>query len=94
MKVEIVSIAEITPYDKNPRNNDDAIEPTAKSIKQFGWKQPIVVDKNNVIVVGHTWYRAAKNLKLKEVTIIYAKHMAYRIISTHVKKRESYLWFS
>lgn len=74
MKVITVPIDKVVPYDKNPRNNDDAVKPTAESIKQFGWQQPIVVDKNNVIVAGHTRYKAAKKLKLKEVPIVYAQH--------------------
>lgn len=74
MKVITVPIDKIIPYDKNPRKNDDAVEPTAKSIKRFGWQQPIVVDKHNVIVAGHTRYKAAKKLRLKEVPIVYAKH--------------------
>lgn len=74
MKVITVPIDKVVPYDKNPRNNDDAVEPTAESIKQFGWQQPIVVDKNNIIVAGHTRYKAAKKLKLKEVPIVYAQH--------------------
>lgn len=46
MKVENWSIDKVEPYDKNPRNNDDAVEATANSIKEFGWQQPIVVDKD------------------------------------------------
>ena len=74
MQIQDTDISKIKPYENNPRDNDDAVEPTAKSIKQFGWQQPIVVDKHNVIVAGHTRYKAAKKLKLKEVPIIYAKH--------------------
>lgn len=44
----------IFPYEKNPRKNDDAVEAVANSIREFGWKQPIVVDRDGVIIVGHT----------------------------------------
>lgn len=51
MKVENWSIDKVKPYQNNPRNNDDAVEATANSIQQFGWQQPIVVDKNGVIII-------------------------------------------
>ena len=72
MKVENWDIGKIKPYDKNPRNNDNAVEATANSIKKFGWQQPIVVDKNGVIIVGHTRLKAAKKLKLKQVPVTVA----------------------
>ncbi len=54
-------ITDIRPYEKNPRKNDDAVKYVAASIKQFGWKVPIVIDKDGVIVAGHTRYKAACN---------------------------------
>lgn len=66
------SIGSITPYEKNPRKNDDAVKYVAESIKQFGFKVPIVIDKDGIIVAGHTRYKAAKKLKLKEVPCIVA----------------------
>ncbi|APX72067.1 ParB N-terminal domain-containing protein [Companilactobacillus allii] len=72
MKIQVVSIDSITPYPDNPRNNDDAVEPTAESIKQFGWQQPIVVDKNNVVIAGHTRLKAAEKLGLETVPIVVA----------------------
>ena len=59
-------ISEIRPYEKNPRRNDDAVDAVANSIREFGWQQPIVTDKDGVIIVGHTRYKAAKKLKLKK----------------------------
>lgn len=72
--MEIVnrSIGSIKPYDKNPRKNDDAVKYVAESIKEFGFKVPIVIDSDGVIVAGHTRYKAAKKLKLKEVPCIVA----------------------
>lgn len=67
---------ELTPYDKNPRYNDEAVPAVAKSIQEFGFKVPIVIDKNNVIVAGHTRYKAAKKLKLETVPVIVADDLS------------------
>ena len=66
------SLTDIKPYENNPRNNDEAVEPVANSIKEFGFKVPIVIDKNNIIVAGHTRYKAAKKLGLETVPCIIA----------------------
>lgn len=84
------SIDEITPYINNPRNNDQAVDAVANSIKEFGWQQPIVVDKNMVIIVGHTRYKAAKKLKLDKVPVVVATNLtdeqakAYRLADNKV----------
>lgn len=65
MNVVTKKLSEIKPYERNPRRNDDAVEYVANSLKEFGWKQPIVIDKDGVIVAGHTRYKAATRL-LKE----------------------------
>ena len=67
--VKWVSIKDIKPYEKNPRKNDSAVEAVANSIKEFGWQQAIVVDKDNVIICGHTRYKAAKKLKIDKVPV-------------------------
>jgi len=67
MKIENVLINSIKPYKKNPRKNDKAVQVVMLSIQEFGFKVPIVVDKNNEIIAGHTRLRAAKRLNLKEV---------------------------
>ncbi len=67
MKVTNTKIGAIHPYEKNPRFNDNAIEAVAKSIKEFGWRSPIVVDKDMVIICGHTRLKAAQSLGLSEV---------------------------
>lgn len=72
MQIISKKIEEIKEYENNPRNNDNAVEYVAKSIKDFGFKIPIIVDKNNVIVAGHTRYKAAKELNLTEVPCIVA----------------------
>lgn len=75
MQVQNVPIDSITPYERNPRRNAGAVDAVAESIKQFGWNQPIVVDKNNVIIVGHTRLKAAKKLGLKEVPVLVAENL-------------------
>ena len=86
MKIENADINTIKPYENNPRKlKDSAIEKVAMSLKEYGFRQPIVVDKDRIIVVGHTRYRASKKLGLKEVPITIADNLtpekinAYRI---------------
>lgn len=89
-QIEMWKIADVKPYENNPRNNDDSVKRVAESIKQFGFKQPIVVDKDGVIVAGHTRLRAAKRLKMKEVPVIVADDLteeqakAYRLADNKV----------
>lgn len=86
MKIETADINTIKPYENNPRKlKDSAIEKVAMSLKEYGFRQPIVVDKDRIIVVGHTRYRASKKLGFKEVPITIADNLtpeqinAYRI---------------
>ena len=72
MNIINIELKKIKQYENNPRKNDEAVGPVAESIKEFGFKCPIILDKNNVIVAGHTRYKAAKRLKLKEVPCIVA----------------------
>ena len=72
MKIIEKKVTELIPYEKNPRKNDEAVQYVANSIKEFGFKNPIIVDKNNVIVCGHTRLKAAKQLNLKTVPCIMA----------------------
>lgn len=67
-----LNISELKPYENNPRFNDKAVDAVAASIKEFGFKVPIVVDKNNVIVAGHTRLKAAQKLGLEEIPVIVA----------------------
>jgi DNA modification methylase len=85
MKIEHWNINRITPYSGNPRVNDDAVAAVANSIREFGFKQPIVVDQHGTIVVGHTRWKAAKQIGLEKVPVHVAKDLspekarAYRI---------------
>ena len=72
MNIVNVNIKDIIPYDKNPRFNDEAVEYVANSIKEFGFKVPVVLDKNNVIVTGHTRIKACEKLGINEIPCIYA----------------------
>lgn len=72
MNIVEKKLTEIKPYEKNPRRNDDAVKYVAESISQFGFKVPIVIDAEGVIVAGHTRYKAAKKLKLQTVPCIVA----------------------
>lgn len=76
MQIQSMKIDEVKPYPNNPRNNDDGVEAVANSIKEFGWQQPIVVDKDNVIIVGHTRYKAAKKLSIEEVPVVVASNLS------------------
>lgn len=86
MEIKEIAICDIKPYEYNPRNNLAAIGQVARSIKEFGFKVPLVIDKNNIIICGHTRYEAAKKLKLKTVPCILANDLseeqvnAFRII--------------
>ncbi len=85
MKIEMRPLAAIKPYDRNPRQNDAAVEAVARSLKEFGFRQPIVVDQAGVVVVGHTRLKAAERLGLTKVPVHVAKDLtpeqakAYRI---------------
>lgn len=72
--MEIVNIAvdKLVPYENNPRNNTEAIQYVANSIKEFGFKVPLVIDSDNVVICGHTRLLAAKQLGLKDVPCIVA----------------------
>ena len=72
LKIEYVDINSIKPYKKNPRKNEKAIPYVMESIKQFGFKNPVILDKDNVIVAGHTRIESAKRLGITEIPCIYA----------------------
>lgn len=72
LNIEYRSIESVFPYEKNPRNNEEAVSAVAESIKEFGFKIPIVITGDNVIVAGHTRLKAAKQLGMTEVPCIIA----------------------
>lgn len=76
MKIVNKNVDELIPYENNPRLNDEAIGAVANSIKNFGFKVPIVIDSNNEIVTGHTRLKAAKKLGVKEVPCVVAEDLS------------------
>lgn len=96
MDVKNFLLTDLIPYEKNPRKNDGAVDAVAKSIEEFGFKVPIVIDKDNVIICGHTRLKAAQKLELKSVPCIIAddlspeKIKAFRLADNKVS--ELALW--
>ena len=90
------NIDELIPYINNPRNNDEAVDKVASSIKEFGFKVPIVIDKDNVVITGHTRLLASKKLGLEEVPCIVASDLskaqikAFRIADNKVSEYSSW----
>ena len=96
MKIEYLKLEDITPYEQNPRLNDDAVEMVEKSIAEFGFNVPILLDKDHVIIAGHTRYLAAQSKKMKMVPCIILddldedKVRQYRIVDN--KTQELGIW--
>lgn len=72
MNVIEKKLTDITPYENNPRRNDEAVKYVAESIRQFGFRNPILIDRDGVIVAGHTRYKAAMELGMEKVPCIIA----------------------
>lgn len=89
-KIIYLDPQKIIPYKKNPRMNENAVKPVAESIKQYGFKVPIIIDKNNIVICGHTRLKAAINLGLDSVPCIIADDLtedqvkAFRIADNKV----------
>ena len=83
MQITYKKLKDIRPYEKNPRNNDAAVDKVVNSIKEFGFKSPIIIDKNGVIVAGHTRYKASQKLGLKEVPCIEANDLTENQIKAY-----------
>ncbi len=90
MRVKEVPIGEVRPYPGNPRVNDGAVGAVAESLREFGWRQPIVVDADGTIVAGHTRYKAALSLGMQTVPVTVASDLtpeqvqAYRLADNKV----------
>lgn len=70
MKIELIDIDKIIPYNKNPRYNEDAIQYVRQSIEDYGYLNPILINKDNIIISGHTRYEALKDLNKKQIEVI------------------------
>lgn len=96
MKIVQRKVNELIPYENNPRINDEAVEYVKNSIKEFGFKVPIIIDKNNVIVAGHTRLKASLELGLKEVPCIIADDLteeqvkAFRLADNKVSEKSQW----
>lgn len=96
LKIVMMNVKDLIPYDNNPRINDNAVEYVKNSIKNFGFKVPLVIDKNNVVVCGHTRLKASEELNLKEVPCVIADDLsesqikAFRLADNKVS--EMSLW--
>lgn len=97
MQIEYLGIDDIIPYANNPRHNDgEAVERVAASIKEYGFKNPLIIDKDNVIVAGHTRYKAAKRLGIDSVPTIKADDLtpaqikAFRLADNKVAEYSSW----
>lgn len=90
MKIVDTAVGKIKPYHNNPRHNHEAIDAVVASIREFGFMQPVVIDTNGVIVVGHTRYQAALRLKMPTVPVLVADKLtpaqvsAYRLADNRV----------
>ncbi len=92
MEIKIVKLGEIRPYFNNPRDNTRAVEPTMHSIEKYSFTKPIIVDKNGVIIAGHTRYIAAFRLGMREVPVIYSdlneeQAKAFRIVDNKLAEK-------
>lgn len=76
MKIQNIALGALKPYWRNPRNNDKAVDAVADSIQRYGFKSPIIVDKDYVIIAGHTRYKAAKQMDLEKVPVIVADDLS------------------
>ncbi|MCC7424465.1 MAG: ParB N-terminal domain-containing protein [Planctomycetaceae bacterium] len=81
MKIELWSTNQVRPYPGNPRLNDDAVDAVAASLREFGWRQPLVVDGEGVLVCGHTRWKAAQKLGLQQVPV----HVATDLTQAQIK---------
>lgn len=96
MNIVYKGINEIVPYANNPRRNDDAVEGVMASIKEFGFKVPIIIDKDGTIIAGHTRYKASLKLGLQEVPCIIADDLtdeqvrAFRLADNKVAERSEW----
>lgn len=92
MNIVYKKVVDLVPYENNPRNNEGAVDYVANSIKEFGFKVPVVVDKDNIVVAGHTRLKACENLGITEVPCIVAEDLtedqikAFRIADNKVSE--------
>ena len=93
MEIVYKKIEELKPYENNPRKNDEAVQYVKNSIKEFGFKVPIVIDEGGVIIAGHTRYKASMELGLNKIPCIVANDLneeqikAFRLVDNKVSEK-------
>lgn len=98
MKIIEKRLAELCEYENNPRNNEEAVDKVAASIKEFGFKVPIIIDSDNIIIAGHTRYKAAQSLDFDKVPCIVADDLtpeqvkAFRLADNKVSEFSNWNW--
>lgn len=96
MNVEHISVRDLVPYASNPRKNDSAVNAVASSIRTFGFRNPIVVDANGVVIAGHTRLKAAQMLKMDKVPVVRADDLteeeanAFRLVDNKAQELSSW----
>lgn len=89
-KIEIRNIEDLILYENNPRNNDNAVDKVAESIKEFGFNVPVVIDKNDIVITGHTRIKACRKLGMENIPTIKADDLspeqvkAYRLVDNKI----------
>lgn len=98
MQIIDKQVTELTPYENNPRHNEDAVKFVKASIQQFGFKVPIVISPENVIIAGHTRVLAAKELGMETVPCVIADDLteeqmkAFRLADNKVSEASGWDW--
>ena len=98
MEIIYKKVNELIPYENNPRLNDETVEYVKNSIKEFGFKVPVVIDKDNVIIAGHTRIKASKELGIKDIPCIIADDLteeqvkAFRLADNKVSEKSVWNW--
>ena len=96
MEIIYKKVRDLIPYEKNPRKNDKAVKYVAKSIEEFGFKVPLVIDRDNVVVCGHTRLKASEQLGIEEVPCIVADDLtdeqikAFRLADNKVAEQSEW----
>lgn len=96
LEIKYVKLNDIKPYNKNPRLNEEAIPYVMKSIQEFGFRNPVILDKNNIIVCGHTRVESAKRLEIKEIPCLYVDDLneeqikAFRLADNKVSEKANW----
>ncbi len=98
MQIIEKNISDLVPYENNPRRNEDAVQYVKASIQEFGFKVPVIIDKDNVIIAGHTRLLAAKELEMEKIPCILADDLseeqvkAFRLADNKVAEMSAWDW--